>query len=127
MNPYESPTVETATSAVEGVDDVHNRIGRLAVTWEKLRFLYNLILVVAILLAAFARPVRLTGTGFWSEIVLGILVANAAYCLGPLIDGYLNWFGLRLKWMTLVLFGLGTLAATAVTFVETFFYGAMLK
>ena len=126
MNPYQSPTVESSFST--GIDsrDVYRRIGHCVVLWEKLRFVYTLVLLIAIVLAVVSRPVG-GGVDFWSEVILGILVANIAYCLGPLVDGYLNWFGLRLKWMTIVLFGCGTALSAAVTFFETFYYGAILK
>ena len=89
------------------------RVGRTVVRWEKLRLAYNLILAFVTILTCGLLLVfsfapfnvgRLIGT-----VVVGVIVANACFCLGPLIDGYLSWFGWRSALTTGVLFAIGML------------------
>jgi len=64
---------------------------RASLTWELLRVIYNAVL----LWGALACPAqqrqfiaRHFGFGYWGYTVLLIAVANAFYCLGPLLDIY---------------------------------------
>ena len=89
------------------------RVGRTVVTWEKLRLAYNLILacvtVLAIGFCMIYSPVSIDTLGLIGTVVVGALFANPCFCLGPLIDGYLSWFGWRSTFSTGVIFLLGTL------------------
>ncbi len=91
------------------------RVGRTVVTWEKLRLVYNLILAcVTLLISGYCfwrfhdviNPERLFGT-----VATGMFFANVCFCLGPLIDVYLSWFGWRSPFTTGVIFLIGTLIA----------------
>ena len=109
VNPYESPYAETAVAnGVLESADVYSKVGRVAVTWEKLRLLFNLILVGVTVVAIPMSPVLPADGRFVSDLVLGVVVSNALFCLGPLIDGYLTWFGLRSNAITTFLFVSGT-------------------
>lgn len=89
------------------------RVGRTFVTWEKLRLVYNLILLcVTVLTCGFCvmcLPVSIDEGDLIGRVIVGALLANLCFCLGPLIDGYLSWFGWRSTFSTSVLFLFGTL------------------
>ena len=119
-NPY-APTVhvdndegwELTGQTLDATSVRFIRVGRTIVSWEKLRLAYNLILAFVTVLTcglllffSFApfNVGRLIGT-----VVVGVIVANACFCLGPLIDGYLSWFGWRSALTTGVLFAIGML------------------
>ncbi len=105
-NPYRSPRVTQVESGAAAGDTAAGRfaeLGRVMVTWEKLRVLYNLMGAVPTLLIAFWLPVSL------KRLLLVALFANMCFCLGPLVDGYLTWFGIRHPAVTWILFVLGTL------------------
>lgn len=105
QNPYRTPeAAEDAESGSRGnsLSSKHETLGRVLVTWEKLRFVYNAIGAVptVIMLAIFP-----THAG---ELLSCALAANLCYCVGPLVDCYLTWFGLRHRAVTAILFVLGT-------------------
>jgi hypothetical protein len=91
-------------------------IGRVVVTWEKLRIPYNVTLLLVTLetaAAAFLKGTR-SPPDTIGIAILGCIVANAAFMLGPLIDGYLSWLGLRHAGITALLFLIGTLIASVL-------------
>jgi len=116
-NPYASPEgpSEARISQEDVLSPTDQRclcVGRVVVAWEKLRIVYNVVLAVeaaAFLVGVF--PVGRTGRGLVKQIVLGGLAANLFFCAGPVIDGYLSWLGLRSRWITSILFLLGTALA----------------
>ncbi len=105
MNPYRSP----GGSEMPGDDTKSPRsakleeLGGLMVTWEKLRLLYNLIGLAPTLFIAVVAQSPIV------ELAACVFVANLCFCLGPLIDGYLTWFGVRQRAVTIILFVLGTM------------------
>jgi len=44
--------------------------------------------------------------------VFGCFAANGLYLAGPAVDGYLTWFGLRHRAVTVLLFLAGTVLAS---------------
>lgn len=103
-NPYRSPnTFPVAPGTIESARTSRlEELGRVIVTWEKLRLLYNgigLLPTVLIVIVAGSHPFEIAGCAF---------LANLCFCLGPLVDGYLTWFGFRHRAVTVVLFVLGT-------------------
>ena len=105
INPYRSPDVGQGDSEVTESSrrSKLEELGSVIVTWEKLRLLYNAIGFIPTLLIALvvrAHPF---------ELVVCVFVANLCFCLGPLVDGYLTWFGFRQRAVTVILFVLGTL------------------
>ena len=104
-NPYRTPkAIEPATSEPERDDSSpkYESLGRVLVTWEKLRVIYNVIGAVPTALLAVIFPEAL------GELVACAVLANLCYCLGPLVDCYLTWFGIRHNGVTGILFVLGT-------------------
>ncbi|MCY2932080.1 MAG: hypothetical protein NTV86_21825 [Planctomycetota bacterium] len=82
------------------------QLGRVIVTWEKLRLVYNAIgffpAVLIVMIPTLYQP--LVKLAVWA------ILANLCFCLGPLVDGYLTWFGFRRKAVTVVLFVIITAA-----------------
>lgn len=98
--------------------------------WEKLRLAYNVIvgLVGLVAIAPFLidrfDPGFLYGAAPMRALLAGALVygitANAAYFLGPALECYVRWLGLRSPWLTRVLFGAGTLCSVLITVMLAF-------
>ena len=107
-NPYEAtlaPAREAVSASKRELD-----FGRILKRWEKLRIVYNAVLVVwsiALLFYTSAPP------GIIIALPLGGMLANLLYLLGPAIEAYMTWFGYWHATATYVLFGLG-LAFTAI-------------
>ncbi len=104
FNPYRSPETARAgnDAGPSGAATKFEELGRLIVTWEKLRFVYNAIgLIPTVFIVLAARPAVF-------EIAICAFWANLCFCAGPVIDGYLTWFGFRSRVVTVILFVLGT-------------------
>ena len=94
-NPYDPPTASLAiTEPSEPSEDRFHVLGKTIVAWEKLRFVYNAVMGIFVV-AVIAFSWSTGGVRFTPEIFAGAVLANLLYCLGPLVDGYLTWFGLR--------------------------------
>jgi hypothetical protein len=87
--------------------------------WEKLRLVYNAVLVVFVLLIP--RPFFdvLESLIFLAE---GAFIANLCYCAGPVAEGYLALLGADRSRVRLVLFVLGTLLACALAAVAVVYH-----
>ena len=116
VNPYRAPA--TTTSETEGsvcLDSRRERmqeIGEEFALWEKLRLVYNGILVVMSLICVIVRPAWLSRPFMLlGNLVGGAIGANVCYTVGVLASCYLAWMGFRNRTLTLVLFGLGTILA----------------
>ena len=94
--------------------------------WEKLRILYNL--TVGLVGAAGAAACALDLAGMLKDshhvmgapaLVVGIvcygIAANVCYFLGPIIESYARWLGLRVPHLTQALFIAGTVFSVLVT------------
>jgi hypothetical protein len=105
-NPYTAPSAALVASTT----DHEASEFRLFLRWEKLRLLYNGILLTVTLLALVASPIPRIWTAYpLISLVVLCLAANVCYCLGPVINGYAYWFGLRNRLVTIFLFSAGTL------------------
>lgn len=77
------------------------QLRKMLVSWEKLRLLYNGVLLVlgVLLLFAFFSPAFLSA--YWLDVMFGSLMvavmANIAFFLGPLVEAYTTAF-LGLQW-----------------------------
>lgn len=77
------------------------QLREMLVSWEKLRLLYNGVLLVlgVLLLFAFFSPAFLSA--YWLDVMFGSLMvavmANIAFFLGPLVEAYTTAF-LGLQW-----------------------------
>lgn len=79
--------------------------------WERLRVIYNLILVGVSLLVGMAR---LTELSFWYFLIEGAVGANLCFCVGPVVEGYLTLIGINRDGSRMLLFVLGTIASCLV-------------
>ncbi len=104
-NPYRSPGRGEQSDSETGRDERSSKfesLGRVLVTWEKLRVVYNVIgaIPAIVLVVVFSLSP--------GELVACAFAANLSYCLGPLVDCYFTWFGFRHRAVTGILFVLGT-------------------
>ena len=127
-NPFQSPQT-VADKPRLSAETKYARVGKVVVTWEKLRILYNGVLVAIVVLVFAGGTVagRVTDDSFsvWEfaeMLIVGCLTANVAFCAGPAVDGYLSWFGLRHPAVTLVLFLVGTAVAGLLATGSMFYF-----
>lgn len=131
-NPFASPArpeplvrrdVRTVIwDAVRPTPEKYVAVGRTVVVWELLRIPYNgLMLIAAAAGMVLALPVSLVQ---WEPIALQLLdwalYSNACFLLGHFVAGYATWLGVHRRWMTYVVFGLGTSYAAGVAFLIGF-------
>ena len=109
LNPYQTPVADLSpdVSGSERFADV----GRVVVSWEKLRFIYNGVLVLfTLLVVAFTWQIQMSRPlQVGARILAGAVIANVCFCAGPIVNGYLAWFGFYRRELTLVSFVCGTL------------------
>ncbi|MBA4065138.1 MAG: hypothetical protein C0501_15770 [Isosphaera sp.] len=78
-------------------------------SWEKLRLVYNAVLVPWVLLnVAAARPAGWDDPVFWAGVATAGLGANVCFCAGPVAEAYLAWLGADAAAARAWLFALGT-------------------
>ena len=102
-NPYVAP--DSDSSPIAGVD-----FAAIIRRWERLRIVYNGILVSLVLLLTFiVFPGHVSDPLYWARIAAGGLLANLCFLTGPAIEGYGTHFRFWNGAMTLLLFlaGLG--------------------
>ena len=109
-NPYDPPTATLAV-ADSPIEDRFHIVGKTVVAWERLRLIYNTVMGPFVLaVVAFSHTIAARDyIELFAEIVAGGVLANLCYCAGPIIDGYLTWFGFRHRWVTIILFLCGTM------------------
>ncbi|NLE39541.1 MAG: hypothetical protein GX621_16085 [Pirellulaceae bacterium] len=96
--------------SLSGLEQQYLVAGRLMFLWERLRIVYNIILCLEAVVifvfgvVFFAVPIGRVIAG----LVIGGVVANACFCVGPVVDNYAGRFGLRSSFVTWTLFVLGT-------------------
>ena len=113
-NPYQAP--ESRINGPEKSKSAYDL--SLFKQWEKLRLFYNLILIgetVLILLIHRSSLMQPKPIQLADSLLAGAIGANVCFCLGPVLNGYLEWFGLRGRFVQAGIFGLGTLVAMALT------------
>lgn len=93
--------------------------------WERLRLPYNALLLA--LTAGWLLLVRdelvlpgLLEAG--SILVVGAVLANLCFTVGPLVETYVSWLGLRTRTLTPLLFALGV--AVSIPLVLLFLLAA---
>ncbi|MCB9673030.1 MAG: hypothetical protein H6736_11650 [Alphaproteobacteria bacterium] len=102
--------LEAPRVPVQEVDPRLAAVGAVVVRWEKLRVAYNLLLglwTVLLTLPLLFRP-WLSFT-FLDIVFVGAIVANAAFTAAPLLESYITWFVGPNRFVSPVLFSLGTL------------------
>lgn len=86
--------------------------------WEKLRIIYNMVLVALTCIATFGlKPELALDPGFWLLAIGAGLAANVCFFAGPLSESYIRWLGYRSAVLTYGLFGAGMAFSSAVTLV----------
>ncbi len=85
--------------------------------WEKLRFVYNAILVGAVLIVSVMSLGRLVHPDNLGTIVGGALAANILFCLGPIGEGYVAHMGANRGTTRIVIFTLGTVLSVLLSLV----------
>lgn len=86
--------------------------------WEKLRIVYNAVLVALTCIATFGlKPDLAIDPGFWLGAVAAGLAANVCFFIGPMAECYIRWLGYRSPVLTYGLFGAGMAFSSAVTLV----------
>jgi hypothetical protein len=85
--------------------------------WERLRVVYNLILVGTVLPPGFVSG-KILHPAFWVFALSEAVGANVCFCAGPVAEGYLCWFGLPRLPVRCALFVIGTMLAVAAAVSE---------
>ena len=94
--------------------------------WERLRILYNLLLVGLVMIptgGAFQLPTLRE----LPVLAVGAALANLCFMAGPMADAYLSWLGLRSRWVTAGLFAAGLLISIPLVYMFGFSYALMLS
>ncbi len=114
VNPYSSPLFEP-TDPIHQSRAVQCDFGPIIWRWEKLRCLYNAVLVPWVLgLAIIFHAHELSSLVFWIEVALAGGVANLCFLIGPAAEGYGAYFGGWRFATTMILFLIGTIFTVAV-------------
>ncbi|REJ89226.1 MAG: hypothetical protein DWQ35_18565 [Planctomycetota bacterium] len=128
-NPYVPPTLEASSEAVPNAApasdfsaaDFSTVARSTFLAWEKMRILFNAILVViSLATAALMGPSSFQLFKFWGLAIFGAIVANLCYFAGPLLDTYVSWLGYpsrRLRWL---LFAAGAFVGSLLAMVSIF-------
>jgi hypothetical protein len=92
--------------------------------WEKLRLLYNAVLIPWSVLNIMAFRPGGGDPGLWEDVILGGLAANVCFCLGPVLETYLAWLGANPRAARGWLFALGTAFTALAAAVAISGFGA---
>ncbi len=101
---------EELDEPVPNIRDEGSRAMEVFFAWEKLRLIYNGVLVVIAVVVCGPPVVLMIG-----EAILGAIAANLMFCAGPVGECYLAWWGvprLAARW---VLFVLGMVVSAGIT------------
>ena len=132
QNPFQAPIQSTANDQTPQASDEVLDFVVIAKKWEEYRLIYNGILVVetvllTVLFLLFSR--NLPSMELPVAIVLGAIVFNFFFLLGPVLDGYYQWiFKSRNQVFGVIVMVLGTLFSAilaAGTVVSEFIWQAM--
>ncbi|MEM9703072.1 MAG: hypothetical protein AAF907_11585 [Planctomycetota bacterium] len=95
--------------------------------WEKLRVLFNLILAGLCSPLALARGEDIYATpSFWLNCFTGVILVNALFFAGPILESYLDWLGARHRAIRWGLFLLGLLPSMAFAAMSVLIFPEML-
>lgn len=120
-NPYSAPVSESEDSPHsydEGrrVDSGWAHAKSVFLAWEKLRFLYNFVLIFIVVAMAvlLGGAQLLSSIEFWLMAIVGGVISNICFFVGPIVESYVHWLGLRLTWLRSTCFLLGLALTTVV-------------
>ena len=93
--------------------------------WERLRVVYNLILLATTLGLMFMDDLvgRVIDPLFFLYLLTRCVAANVLFMAGPGVESYASWLGLRHRATRPVLFALGVLLSLPLTIVSIGVYG----
>ena len=111
-NPFSAPALAQQNAGRKSHEPKQDLVdfGSVIKTWELLRIVYNLIMgAITIALTVVMYPENLLDLVFWFSVVVGALIANFCFLIGPAIEGYGRCFGLWGRPLTGLLFMTGLL------------------
>jgi hypothetical protein len=91
--------------------------------WEKLRLLYNSMLIVAVLGTALKAGYSMLVGIFFVEPAI---YANLCFCAGPVAEGYLTWLGLPRRPCRWIIFWVGFFITLTFAIIYTPIFCALL-
>lgn len=116
-NPFSAPQAVNPATAVGQEAAPPTTLGqigkRVFLEWEKMRLAYIGILVIFTILIGLSE---LANPAFWVVALVGAVVSNLCYFLGPIVETYVTWLGLRsvaIRWGMFIVGTLFTMAGAA--------------
>lgn len=112
-NPYSAPPIEAKPNE-EVASSEPTTLGHTArrtfIAWEKLRLIYNGVLIALTLTVALINVGEtLFNLEFWLNCIAGAIGANICFVIGPILETYVNWLRGESKQLRTLLFVAGTL------------------
>jgi hypothetical protein len=83
--------------------------------WEKLRIVYNLLLMGVVLSLGLAAG-KNHNIAFWVNMACQGFMANVCFCAGPVAEGYLCWIGCERRVARWILFLGGLLLSVGLAY-----------
>ena len=127
VNPFSAPQSEGPGANAGQTTAQPTKLGHIAkrvfLDWEKLRLAYIGILVAFTILIGWSQ---LGDLEFWGIAIFGGVVANLCYFLGPIVETYVTWLGLRsvaIRWIMFVAGTLFTMAGALVAIITVSNFG----
>jgi len=110
VDPYEPPSSSQKTAG----QVLDSKVRSTLQEWNKLRIIYNVILLVVGILAG--GPILLAGSGVLIMVLFYAVMANICFCAGPFIDIYYLVFSeTQTSLLRNTLFTLGLLLSILIT------------
>lgn len=101
-------------------ESLWRQLVRIVVAWEKLRLIYNAVLVVLVLgVIAIAAPAMATSLELWAGLLAGAIVANLLFLAGPGAEIIAALFTRYRVSMRTILFLAGLLLSALASFITT--------
>ena len=94
----------------------------LLMAWERLRVVYNLVLIVIVVIIAASRRMLWSDHRFPVFLFERVVLANLCFCAGPVIDGYLHLLKIGGRPSRLILFFCGLVLSILITIVSVTLY-----
>lgn len=92
--------------------------------WERLRLLYNAILIPIVVAVTLVFRTGLLGDfAYWEAVIFGGIASNVCFCIGPVLETYLVWIGANARTARGWLFALGTGFTALVAFAAILLHG----
>ncbi len=106
------------------VSRVSGRIRPVFLRWERLRVVYNALLLAVVLLPT-GQPFRWPQPTEIPILLLGAVLANLCFLAGPVAESYLTWLGARSWLVSGFLFIGGVLISIPLVYMFGFAYATM--